>query len=101
MTRLVAVPNVSEGRDESVLDAIGAAFATHADVLHRSADEDHHRAVFFLAGELAVEEDGNALRADRVGGQQRLGDRRAAVGVLQEHDRRDVERADARVQPGV
>ena len=30
MTRLVAVPNVSEGRDEDVLDAIGAAFATHA-----------------------------------------------------------------------
>jgi glutamate formiminotransferase len=50
VTRLVAVPNVSEGRDEDVLDAIGAAFATHADVLHRSADPDHHRAVFFLAG---------------------------------------------------
>jgi glutamate formiminotransferase len=50
MTRLVAVPNVSEGRDEAVLDAIGAAFARHADVLHRSADADHHRAVFFLAG---------------------------------------------------
>jgi glutamate formiminotransferase / 5-formyltetrahydrofolate cyclo-ligase len=48
--RLVAVPNVSEGRDEDALDAIGAAFATHADVLHRSADPDHHRAVFFLAG---------------------------------------------------
>jgi glutamate formiminotransferase / 5-formyltetrahydrofolate cyclo-ligase len=50
MTRLVAVPNVSEGRDEDALDAIGAAFATHADVLHRSSDPDHHRAVFFLAG---------------------------------------------------
>jgi glutamate formiminotransferase len=50
MTRLVAVPNVSEGRDEDVLDAIGAAFATHADVLDRSSDPDHHRAVFFLAG---------------------------------------------------
>jgi glutamate formiminotransferase len=50
MTRLVAVPNVSEGRDEEALDAIGAAFATHADVLHRSSDPDHHRAVFFLAG---------------------------------------------------
>ena len=50
MTRLVAVPNVSEGRDEAVLDAIGAAFAEHAEVLHRSSDVDHHRAVFFLAG---------------------------------------------------
>jgi glutamate formiminotransferase len=48
---LVAVPNVSEGRDEDVLDGIGAAFARHAHVLHRSADPDHHRAVFFLAGE--------------------------------------------------
>jgi glutamate formiminotransferase / 5-formyltetrahydrofolate cyclo-ligase len=51
VTRLVAVPNVSEGRDEAVLDAIGDAFATHADVLDRSSDPDHHRAVFFLAGE--------------------------------------------------
>jgi glutamate formiminotransferase len=50
MTRLVAVPNVSEGRDEAVLNAIGAAFGSHADVLHHSADADHHRAVFFLAG---------------------------------------------------
>jgi glutamate formiminotransferase len=50
VTRLVAVPNVSEGRDEDALDAIGTAFATHADVLDRSADPDHHRAVFFLAG---------------------------------------------------
>jgi glutamate formiminotransferase / 5-formyltetrahydrofolate cyclo-ligase len=50
VSRLVAVPNVSEGRDEAVLDAIGAAFARHADVLDRTADPDHHRAVFFLAG---------------------------------------------------
>lgn len=50
MTRLVAVPNVSEGRDLAVLDAIGAAFAGHAAVLHRSEDPDHHRAVYFLAG---------------------------------------------------
>ena len=50
MTPLVAVPNVSEGRDRGALDAIGAAFATHADVLHRSEDSDHHRAVYFLAG---------------------------------------------------
>jgi glutamate formiminotransferase / 5-formyltetrahydrofolate cyclo-ligase len=50
VSRLVAVPNVSEGRDDAVLDAIGGAFARHADVLDRSADPDHHRAVFFLAG---------------------------------------------------
>jgi glutamate formiminotransferase len=49
---LLAVPNVSEGRDETVLDAIGAAFAdAGARVLHTSSDADHHRAVFTLAGE--------------------------------------------------
>jgi glutamate formiminotransferase len=49
---LLAVPNLSEGRDPAVLDAIGAAFASAgARVLHDSADPDHHRAVFTLAGE--------------------------------------------------
>jgi glutamate formiminotransferase len=49
---LLAVPNVSEGRDLAVLEAIGAAFASAgARILHDSADADHHRAVFTLAGE--------------------------------------------------
>jgi glutamate formiminotransferase / 5-formyltetrahydrofolate cyclo-ligase len=49
---LLAVPNVSEGRDEAVLDAIGDAFvAGGARLLDRHADPDHHRAVFTLAGE--------------------------------------------------
>jgi glutamate formiminotransferase len=49
---LLAVPNVSEGRDLAVLDAIGAAFeAGGARMLDRHADADHHRAVFTLAGE--------------------------------------------------
>jgi glutamate formiminotransferase len=47
---LVAVPNVSEGRDVAVLDAIGAAFASEARLVDRHADRDHHRAVFTLAG---------------------------------------------------
>ncbi len=49
---LLAVPNVSEGRDETVLAAIGAAFATRDDVLvlDRHSDRDHHRTVFTLAG---------------------------------------------------
>jgi glutamate formiminotransferase len=47
---LVAVPNVSEGRDEETLDAIGAAFAAGgARLLDRHADPDHHRAVYTLA----------------------------------------------------
>jgi glutamate formiminotransferase / 5-formyltetrahydrofolate cyclo-ligase len=49
---LLAVPNVSEGRDMAVLDAIGAAFtAGGARLLDRHADPDHHRSVFTLAGE--------------------------------------------------
>ena len=47
---LLAVPNVSEGRDTATLDAIGAAFeAGGARLLDRHADADHHRAVFTLA----------------------------------------------------
>jgi len=49
---LLAVPNVSEGRDRAVLDAIGDAFARGgARLLDVHADPDHHRAVFTLAGE--------------------------------------------------
>jgi glutamate formiminotransferase / 5-formyltetrahydrofolate cyclo-ligase len=52
--RLVAVPNVSEGRDRAVLDAIQRAFEQRADVLHRSSDPDHHRAVFVVAAPRGV-----------------------------------------------
>ena len=49
---LLAVPNVSEGRDHATLDAIGEAFEQGgARLLDRHEDADHHRAVFTLAGE--------------------------------------------------
>ncbi|MEA2293450.1 MAG: glutamate formiminotransferase / 5-formyltetrahydrofolate cyclo-ligase [Solirubrobacteraceae bacterium] len=50
---LLAVPNVSEGRDAAVLAAIGAAFAADGvtRVLDVHTDPDHHRTVFSLAGE--------------------------------------------------
>jgi len=52
---LLAVPNVSEGRDAAVLEAIGAAFAGGgARVLDVHADPDHHRAVFTLAASSGV-----------------------------------------------
>jgi glutamate formiminotransferase len=51
---LVAVPNVSEGRDASAIDAIGTAFAAHSRLLDVHADPDHHRSVFTLAAELAL-----------------------------------------------
>jgi len=46
---LLAVPNFSEGRDRATLDAIGAAFGPG--LIHASADPDHHRSVFTVAGE--------------------------------------------------
>jgi glutamate formiminotransferase len=49
---LLAVPNVSEGRDEAAIAAIGDAFAGRdgVRVLDRHSDRDHHRTVFTLAG---------------------------------------------------
>jgi glutamate formiminotransferase/glutamate formiminotransferase/formiminotetrahydrofolate cyclodeaminase len=48
---LLAIPNVSEGRDPAAHDAIGAAFAGGgARLLDVHADPDHHRSVFTLAG---------------------------------------------------
>ncbi|MGD0197920.1 MAG: glutamate formiminotransferase [Solirubrobacteraceae bacterium] len=49
--QLVAVPNISEGREPAVLDAVGEAFAREASLLDRHADVDHNRAVYTLAGE--------------------------------------------------
>lgn len=48
---LLAIPNVSEGRDRAVMDAIRAAFdSTDARVLDVHSDPDHHRTVFTIAG---------------------------------------------------
>jgi glutamate formiminotransferase / 5-formyltetrahydrofolate cyclo-ligase len=76
VSRLVSVPNVSEGRDDAVLGRIQAAFSAQAAVLHRSEDEDHHRAVFLLAGE-----PGALARALAAGAEAA----RAAID-LREHD---------------
>ena len=46
---LLAVPNVSEGRDASSIRAIGVAF--DARLLDVHSDPDHNRSVFTLAGE--------------------------------------------------
>ncbi len=48
---LEAVPNVSEGRDASVIAKIGEAFSSSARLLDVHSDEDHHRSVFTLVGE--------------------------------------------------
>jgi glutamate formiminotransferase len=45
------VPNLSEGRDASTIDAaVEAARATGAHVLHRTSDPIHHRSVLTIAG---------------------------------------------------
>ena len=50
---LLAVPNVSEGRDAAAIAAIGEAFAsTGARLLDVHSDADHHRTVYTLACEV-------------------------------------------------
>lgn len=49
---LLAVPNVSEGRDSRLIDLLAAAFTSHgARLLDVHSDADHNRSVFTLAGE--------------------------------------------------
>jgi glutamate formiminotransferase len=47
---LESVPNVSEGRDETVLIELTKAFSSPARLLDVHADWDHHRSVFTLVG---------------------------------------------------
>ncbi|WP_051471948.1 hypothetical protein [Patulibacter minatonensis] len=49
---LVAVPNVSEGRDRSAIEAVGRAYGifSGARVLDVHSDPDHHRTVHTVAG---------------------------------------------------
>jgi len=48
MTRLMAVPNVSEGRDQEAIDVVAGAFGSG--VINVHSDPDHHRSVFTLVG---------------------------------------------------
>ena len=48
MTTLLAVPNISEGRDPATVAAVASAFGLP--VLDVHTDPDHHRSVFTLAG---------------------------------------------------
>jgi glutamate formiminotransferase len=47
---LLAVPNVSEGRDPRRIEALQHAFTHGADLLDRHSDADHNRTVFTLVG---------------------------------------------------
>jgi glutamate formiminotransferase len=48
---LLAVPNVSEGRDAARIALLERAFSTGVDLLDCHSDADHNRTVFTLAGE--------------------------------------------------
>ena len=53
---MLAVPNVSEGRDSATLEALAEAFtSTGAELLDVSSDPDHHRTVFTLRGDRLAE----------------------------------------------
>jgi glutamate formiminotransferase len=52
---LESVPNFSEGRDWTKIDAIAAALSAHAELLDVHSDVDHNRSVYTLVG------DANAL----------------------------------------
>ncbi|MGI8631565.1 MAG: glutamate formimidoyltransferase [Solirubrobacterales bacterium] len=51
---LLAVPNVSEGRDAGLIDQLAGAFSEQAELLDTHSDADHNRTVFTLAGTPAV-----------------------------------------------
>ena len=51
MPRLLAVPNVSEGRDRARIERLERAFSVGVALLDRHSDPDHNRTVFTLAGD--------------------------------------------------
>ncbi|HEU4905194.1 MAG TPA: hypothetical protein VFT19_03650 [Solirubrobacterales bacterium] len=53
-TPLLAVPNVSEGRDATAIAELEQAFGDGVRLLDRHSDADHNRTVFTLAGDAAA-----------------------------------------------
>ncbi len=51
MPPVLAVPNVSEGRDRERLEGLAVAFGRGVSLLDRHTDADHERTVFTLAGQ--------------------------------------------------
>ncbi len=58
MRALLAVPNVSEGREPARIAALGAAFSSGARLLDTHSDADHDRTVFTLAGPAGASDGG-------------------------------------------
>jgi glutamate formiminotransferase / 5-formyltetrahydrofolate cyclo-ligase len=96
VTTLLAIPNISEGRDQATIEAVAAAFGLP--VLDTHSDPDHHRAVFTVAGaprQLApavVSAAAEAKRRINLGGHHGIHPRVGAIDVapivyLEEEDR--------------
>lgn len=81
------VPNVSEGRDVGTLDAIATAIGAHpgAWLLDRTADPDHGRSVFTLAGypgrAMAAMDAALGIAIDRIDMRQQQG-RHPRIGAV-------------------
>lgn len=78
MSMLLAVPNISEGRERRTIAAIDAAFAGSDEVrlLNTHSDADHHRSVFTLAGPPRALADALLEGARTAIGRVDVGDRR-------------------------
>jgi glutamate formiminotransferase / 5-formyltetrahydrofolate cyclo-ligase len=83
---LLAVPNISEGRDEATIAAVGHAFgqAPAVRLLDVHSDRDHHRSVFTLAGKPGALADallaGARAAVERIDVVHRDGDDRSPSG---------------------
>jgi glutamate formiminotransferase/glutamate formiminotransferase/formiminotetrahydrofolate cyclodeaminase len=64
MPPLLAVPNVSEGRDPELLARLQAAFGRGVTLLDRHTDADHDRTVFTVAGDPGPLADALAVGAE-------------------------------------
>lgn len=65
MPQLLAVPNVSEGREAARIAELRGAFAQGAALLDSHSDPDHDRSVFTLAGEPDVLRDALTMGAEK------------------------------------
>lgn len=63
--QLLAVPNVSEGRDAAPIERLRRAFSRGVDLLDQHSDHDHDRTVFTLAGEAPRLRDALLLGAEQ------------------------------------
>ena len=85
MAPLLAVPNVSEGRDAPRIAALEGAFSAGVSLLDRHSDADHNRTVFTLAGPAGSLQDALSRGAEAAVGEIDMGAHEGmhpAIGAL-------------------